>query len=426
MSFSQSFLSRMAALTSLVLPLVSAGFDPSSKTNIAVYWGQNSYGQATSQERLSYYCSNTEIDIIPIAFLLAIDTPTINVANAGNNCTTFAGTELLDCPQIEADIEECQSSYNKTIMLSIGGATYTEGGFTSSTAAIAAAQEIWAMFGPVQASSTVDRPFGDAVVDGFDFDFESVTENTAYFAAELRALMNAATAAGDKEYYLSAAPQCPYPDAADNDMLDGAVSFDFIMIQFYNNYCSISTFVAGDTAQPYFDYTTWDAWAQTVSANPNVKILVGIPANTGAGSGYTTGATLEAALQYSETFSSFGGVMMWDMSQLYANTGFLDEVAADLGSGGGSPTPTSTSKTSTTTSTTLRTSTTASATTTTLTRTSSTTLSSSSSSSSASASSTGAPVAEWGQCGGIGYTGSTVCASPYSCVCNSVWWCQCE
>lgn len=120
-------------------------------------------------------------------------------------------------------------------MLSIGGATYTEGGFTSSTAAVSAAQEVWAMFGPVQAGSTVNRPFGNAVVDGFDFDFESSTANTAPFANELRALMNTATAAGDKEYYLSAAPQCPYPDVADNDMLSGAVSFDFISIQFYNN-----------------------------------------------------------------------------------------------------------------------------------------------------------------------------------------------
>jgi chitinase len=26
--------------------------------------------------------------------------PETNFANAGNNCTTFDGTELLDCPQI--------------------------------------------------------------------------------------------------------------------------------------------------------------------------------------------------------------------------------------------------------------------------------------------------------------------------------------
>lgn len=227
-------------------------------------------------------------------------------------------------------------------MLSIGGATYTEGGFTSATAAVTAAQNVWAMFGPEQSGSSVNRPFGSAVVDGFDFDFESTTSNMASFGEELRTLMDAATAAGDKAYYLSAAPQCPYPDAADNDMLDGAVYFDWIQVQFYNNYCGVNSFVPGTTTQNNYNFDTWDTWAKTVSANPDVKVLLGIPANTGAaGSGYTTGSTLAAAIQYSETFSSFGGVMMWDMSQLYENTGYLAEIVSDLGSGS-DPSPTTT------------------------------------------------------------------------------------
>ncbi|KAF3766868.1 glycoside hydrolase family 18 /Carbohydrate-binding module family 1 [Cryphonectria parasitica EP155] len=410
MARSRALMTQVAALVAFLLPLAHAGFDPSSKTNIEVYWGQNSYGQDSSQQRLSYYCSNTDIDIIPLAFLDEITTPVVNFANAGNNCSSFAdNAELLDCPQIEADIEECQSTYGKTIVLSIGGATYTQGGFTSSSAAVAAAETIWAMFGPVQSNSSVDRPFGDAVVDGFDFDFESTTENMAPFAAELRSLMTAATDAGDKQYYLSAAPQCPYPDAADNDMLNGTISFDWISVQFYNNYCGVNTFVVGDSTQAYYNFDTWDTWAQTVSANPDVKVLLGIPANTGAaGSGYTTGTTLEDAIEYSETFSSFGGIMMWDMSQLYENSGFLDEVVADLEAGASGTGPATTTTAPTTTATTLTTSTTTGTVTTTA------------------SSSTGTPVAQWGQCGGTGYTGSTTCASPYSCECLSVWWCQCE
>lgn len=68
-----------------------------------------------------------------------------------------------------------------------------------------------------------------------------------------------------------------------------------------------------------------------MSLNPNVKVLLGIPANTGAGAGYETGSTLQAVINYCKGFSSFGGVMMWDMSQLYANSGFLATVVADLG-----------------------------------------------------------------------------------------------
>ncbi|KAI1459873.1 glycoside hydrolase family 18 protein [Annulohypoxylon moriforme] len=286
--------------------------------------GQNSLGQATSQTRLADYCSNTEIDIIPLAFMNAISNPTVNFANAGDNCTAYSGTSLLNCPQLEEDIKACQAK-GKTIILSLGGATYTEGGFSSSDAAETAAQNVWNLFG--SDTTQANRPFLTAVVDGFDFDLESTNQNFAPFATKLRSLMDADTS---KTYYLSAAPQCPYPDAADNDMLNGVVSFDFIMIQFYNNYCGVSSYVAGSTTQNNFNFETWDNWAKNTSKNKNVKILLGVPANTGAGGGYVDASTLSGVISYSKTFSSFGGVMMWDMSQLYANSGFLDAVYASL------------------------------------------------------------------------------------------------
>lgn len=282
---------------------------------------------------------------------------------------------------------------------------------------------MWAMFGPEQADSIVQRPFGSAVVDGFDFDFESTTSNMAPFANELRSLMDTATARGDKEYYLSAAPQCPYPDLADNDMLDGAVSFDFVSVQFYNNYCGVSSYVSGALAQNNYNFETWDNWAKTVSKKADVKVLMGIPANTGAGSGYVEGSQLTSVMDYSDDFSSFGGVMMWDMSQLYENSGFLAEVVADLG-GGATTTTTSSSSTKTWTSTKL-TSTTSKRSTTETTTSGATTLTTTRTTTTATASST-AVVGQWGQCGGIEYTGSTTCQSPYTCWCNSEWWCQCE
>ncbi|PQE07118.1 GH18 chitinase CHI18-17 protein [Rutstroemia sp. NJR-2017a BVV2] len=39
---------------------------------------------------------------------------------------------------------------------------------------------------------------------------------------------------------------------------------------------------------------------------------------------------------------------------------------------------------------------------------------------------TGVVVQQWGQCGGSGYTGSTICAQPYKCVVESVWWASCQ
>lgn len=213
----------------------------------------------------------------------------------------------------------------------MGGATYSGGGFASEDEAKESAQNLWAMFGPEQEGSDVLRPFGSASVDGFDYDFESTTSNLVAFGVELRRLMDEATSGGDKPYYITAAPQCPFPDAANGEALDGGVFFDFIMIQFYNNFCGVQSFVPGSDSQDSFNMATWDDWASSASLNPDVKIMLGIPANEGAaGTGYTEGEALAAAIDYSEQYDSFGGVMMWDMSQLYANEGFLDAVVGSL------------------------------------------------------------------------------------------------
>ncbi|KAK6082595.1 chitin recognition protein [Seiridium cupressi] len=284
--------------------LTCAGFGASSQSNIAVYWGQNSYGQATSQQRLSTYCSNTKFNIIPLAFLTGISTPTTNFANAGNNCTVYSGTNLWDCPQLEDDIKTCQNTYSKTILLSLGGSTYAEGGFDSSATAKTNATNIWNLFGPN--TTFANRPFGTAVVDGFDFDFEATTKNTAPFAQQLRDLMTSATG---KTYYLAAAPQCPYPDTATNDILTN-VSLDFVMVQFYNNYCGASSYTQGTTTQANFNFKTWDTWAKG-SKNANVKVFLGVPASSGAASsGYVNAAGLASVINYCKTFTSFGGVMI--------------------------------------------------------------------------------------------------------------------
>ncbi|PON21914.1 glycosylhydrolase family 18-1 [Trichoderma gamsii] len=383
------------------LPSAYAGFNASSTQNIAVYWGQNSANQADSQQRLSTYCANAEIDIIPIGFLNGISPVITNFANAGNNCTAFADNKnALNCPQIEQDIITCQQTYGKTILISLGGGSYTQGGFSSTDVATSAAQTVWNMFGPVNPNSNVDRPFGSAVVDGVDFDFESGVNNLEPFAAELRSLMDASASSANRKFYLSAAPQCVYPDYADNPALNGSVFFDFIMIQYYNNGCGVSSYVPGASTQWNYNFDVWDNWAHTVSKNPNVRILLGIAANTGAASGYVSGTQLSAVISFTKQYSSFAGIMMWDMSQLYENSGFLDQVVSDLGASGSTPPPTSSSGGSKPTST--------------------------SGSTGPTGGGGGGSVPQWGQCGGQGYTGPTQCQSPYTCVASSTWWSSCQ
>lgn len=235
------------------------------------------------------------------------------------------------------DITACQKA-GKTVLLSLGGATYTEGGFSSESDAVAGADLIWDTFGPPQSGSSnsssngpsskaqIYRPFGDASIDGLDLDFESNVQNTVPFAQQLRKRMDASG-----KGYLTAAPQCPYPDQSDKAFLNGPVSMDAVWVQFYNNFCGLNSFTSGSSNQSFYNFDEWDNWAQTVSQNKNVKVMIGAPGGpSGAGSGYVDASKLTSIIQYSKQFKSFGGVMMWDVTQAYANKGFLSAVRSAL------------------------------------------------------------------------------------------------
>lgn len=232
------------------------------------------------------------------------------------------------------DIEQCQKK-GKTIILSIGGATYSEGGFDSESDAKDGAKLMWETFGPKQSGSKAKRPFDDAVIDGFDFDFEAHVTHMAPFANELRSLMDKDDS---KQYYLTAAPQCVYPDAADKEFLnDEPVSIDAIWVQFYNNGCGVNNFNKNSKSSQY-NFEEWDNWAKTVSKNKDVKVLVGVPGDTtGASTGYIPINKLNEVIEYSKKFESFGGVMMWDATQAFNNKGYIDGVRKTLGEGSPKP-----------------------------------------------------------------------------------------
>lgn len=184
---------------------------------------------------------------------------------------------------------------------------------------------MWETFGP-KAPSSKYRPFGDAVVDGFDFDLESPVPRMDTFAKHLRKLMNQAsgssTTKSQKKFYLTAAPQCPFPDQNVGTILNN-VALDAVFVQFYNNpQCRLNAFSNGQAQG--FNFEKWDQWARTTSKNKKVKVLVGAPASQdAAGSGYVDGDQLRAIIKYSQKFESLGGVMIWDSSHLAGNQGLL-------------------------------------------------------------------------------------------------------
>lgn len=329
---------------------------------------------------------------------------------------------LLLCNEIEEDIKNCQAK-GKTILLSMGGASPTASDWNGAADAEKSAQLVWDMFGPVP-SGKMDRPFGTAVVDGFDFDFESPVKNLPAFGAKLRLLMDSAT---DKKFFLSAAPQCVTPDANVGTTLD-AVPIDIVQVQFFNNPCGVNWFQEGISEQADFNFQVWDGWAQK-SKNPDAKILMGIPASpASAGQGsYTDGSKLKAALHWAKKYRSFGGVMMWDMAQLYAHPDFLPEVVNNLVDGS-QPYPNRTSAPAATRTTSPYSSSSLLG---------SPSLLGSSPMSSPSPVSSPSPlrsppspkstaVPQWGQCGGRDYTGSTQCQLPYQCKFLSQWWSDCR
>ncbi|KIK15775.1 carbohydrate-binding module family 5 protein [Pisolithus microcarpus 441] len=297
------------------------------------YWGQDSYGAnnpsdtAKWQQPISYYCNDDTIDTFPIAFLDQFfatgGLPSINLANSCTN-PPFPGTSIPNCTFLGPDIEACQAA-GKILTISLGGASGSAG-FSNDSQAQAFAQTVWDLF---LEGNSPDRPFGSAVLDGVDLDIEGGSQTGyAAFVTTLRTLM----ASGRKQYYVTAAPQCPYPDAYIGTTLN-AVGFDAVYVQFYNNWCGLTNFNNTNVSMPN---KNWDNWAKTVSPNPNVKVYIGAPASqSAAGSGYVDASTFAAIIQQTQSqYSSFGGVMLWDASQAYANSRYDKAVKNALTAGG--------------------------------------------------------------------------------------------
>jgi chitinase len=172
---------------------------------------------------------------------------------------------------------------------------------------MAFAQTVWDVF--LGGNSPV-RPFPGATLDGVDLDIEGgATTGYAAYVTRLRALMNGAA---PRHYYITAAPQCPYPDAylgpgkglAFGDALP---SFDFLSIQFYNNFCSYH--------DPNAFLAAWQQWA-ALARKGGPRILVGLPATQQAAqaAGYVDRATAPSLLKAVAGDPAFGGFMLWDAS----------------------------------------------------------------------------------------------------------------
>jgi len=218
----------------------------------------------------------------------------------------------------------------KKILISIGGSTDTYAGFNSPTEADAFAYQIWNMFG---SGWSYYRPFGEAVVDGFDLDIETRSVNFYEdFASRLRTLFEADT---KKKYFLTAAPQCMNPDQHLETVLS-KVAFDAIFVQFYNNpSCAASQWKAKGHPQltnAGFNFGMWNKWVATNSKNKNLKVFMALPAGpkVAPAGGYVSKTVAGNIIADLARFPTFGGVAIWDASEAWCNRGFVATIKESL------------------------------------------------------------------------------------------------
>uniref|UniRef100_A0A803M108 chitinase n=1 Tax=Chenopodium quinoa TaxID=63459 RepID=A0A803M108_CHEQI len=296
------------------------------KTNaggIAIYWGQNE-----DEGTLTATCRSGLYKYVNIAFLSIFgngQTPQINLAG---HCDPANG----GCRKVSTGIRNCQQMGIK-VMLSIGG-----GAGTYSLSSTDDARRVRLLVGsfpwrPIQFSAIrqvqmVKRNLkdnvqllspGDAVLDGIDFDIEL---GTPHYVPLARRLVEHGHQSG-KKVYVSAAPQCPFPDQE----LDGALNtglFDYVWIQFYNNpSCEF------DVGNPENFKNSWKTWTSKIPAK---NFFVGLPAsNDAANNGFVQTQTLiNQVLPFVKgSGGKYGGVMLWDRAN-DAKTGYSSHIKASV------------------------------------------------------------------------------------------------
>ncbi|XP_015878149.3 acidic endochitinase-like [Ziziphus jujuba] len=303
---------KLVLLACLILSSALIQISEAGEGGIAIYWGQNGY-----EGTLAEACNTDLYAYVNIAFLIQFGGGRDLVLNLAGHCDPTSNT----CIKFGPEIKTCQSKGIK-VLLSIGGAV---GGYslTSADDAKNVANQIWNSYlGGTDSSAT--RPFGDAVLDGVDFDIEGGSnlyyDNLAYYLKEL--YDNQTT----KTYYLAAAPQCFYPDY----YLDAAIRtglFDFVWVQFYNNPpCQYST-ESGISLL----LNSWNnQWTPAVTN----KLFLGLPAApAAAGSGYVPVDVLQNQLLPAvRNTPKYGGVMLWsryyDVQNNYSPS-FANDVKSD-------------------------------------------------------------------------------------------------
>ncbi|KAK4151439.1 glycoside hydrolase superfamily [Chaetomidium leptoderma] len=227
-----------------VLAPVASVFNPRSPGNVAVHFGHPGTEVKTS---LAETCADPSVDIIILGFLTDVTYgrrsiyPRLQLSPCLPNTPTTQMRRLAPglsfYPTLETDILRCQTKHGKKILLSIGGEGNTLP-LASDEDAITFANHLWALFGPAGRIDPGLRPFGSVVLDGFDLNKQDeCAANYDTFAATLRShflsVDNNNTDTAGRDYFLSAAPGCSFPDISIHPGY--LAQSNFVWPRFYND-----------------------------------------------------------------------------------------------------------------------------------------------------------------------------------------------
>ncbi|XP_028784012.1 acidic endochitinase-like [Neltuma alba] len=266
---------KQSSLLLLPLLLISSFVERSSAAGIAVYWGQNG-----GEGSLADACNTGNYQFINIGFLAVFgngQTPQLNLAG---HCDGTASS----CSVFSDQIKGCQSKGIK-VLLSLGGAS---GGYSLNSAdeANQLASYLWSNF---LGGSSGSRPLGDAVLDGIDFDIEAGDgQHWDELAKALKGF--------NQQLILSAAPQCPFPDAHLSNAINTGL-FNYVWVQFYNNPPCMYT--NGNINNLV---SSWNQW-NTVQAG---QVFLGVPASQAAA---PSGGFIPADVMTSQVLPAIKGLL---------------------------------------------------------------------------------------------------------------------
>ncbi|GLJ21004.1 hypothetical protein SUGI_0383890 [Cryptomeria japonica] len=223
-----------------------------------------------------------------VAFLIMFGNGQTPVLNLAGHCDPPSG----GCKLLSTQIESFHSSGVK-VFLSLGGSV--------KNVMITSAEDVQEVANYL-GGNLGSKPLRPAILDDIDFDIESMTVHWNNLAKAVSKLST-----NSKKVYLSATPQCPYPDTSLGDALQTGL-FDYVWIQFYNN--PPYQYVNEDASNLV---NSWNHWTTFVPMAQTWSFYLGLPAMPRAiGSSYIEPHVLiEKVLPKIKPSLKYGEVMLW-------------------------------------------------------------------------------------------------------------------